>query len=165
MALNFPLLFATALIPLIVGWIWYNPSVFGNTLYPNRPINDSERKGHSPMVYIATYIFGLFISFNLLGATIHQYGIIQLFAGEPGFGEEGTETMKAFNDMMSQVAGRHRSIGHGVLHGVIHAITIALPVTGIIALFQGKGFKYIMIHTGYFVICFGAIAAIISAFM
>jgi hypothetical protein len=55
----------------------------------------------------------------------------------------------------------HRSFGHGALHGAIGAIFFVLPVLGINALFERKGWKYILINVGYWVVTLTIMGAII----
>jgi hypothetical protein len=65
---------------------------------------------------------------------------------------------------LEKYGNEFRTFKHGLLHGVISAISIALPILGIVALFERKSAKYIFIHLGYWVITLGIMGGIICAY-
>ena len=46
-----------------------------------------------------------------------------------------------------------RNFSHGAIHGAIAGIGLALPMVTTNALFERKGFKYIAINSGYWIVC------------
>lgn len=140
----------TALIPLAVGFVWYNRKVFGNAwMRASNTSEDSAQGANMPLIFGLTYLFAFMISLILFSIVVHQSGLYSLFAGEEGFGIEGTATMNELNNLMGNLGDRFRTFGHGAFHGTITGIFIALPILGTNALFERKGFKYIAINTGY----------------
>jgi len=147
---NFMILPAVALIPLLVGFIWYNPKVMGNAWMKETGMTEEKaQEGNMLVTFGAAYIFALFASFALLGMVNHQMGIFQLFAGQEGFGIAGSEVMKSYESVMAIVGDRHLTFRHGAFHGLLCGITIALPLLGTNALFEQKTWKYIFINVGY----------------
>ena len=73
-------------------------------------------------------------------------------AGEPGFGEEGSDVMLMIQQFMDKFGGHFRTFKHGALHGGIMGTLLVTPVIAINALFERKGFKYIAIHAGYWIV-------------
>jgi hypothetical protein len=166
MEINYYIFFGTALIPLIVGAIWYNPKVFGSAWMKSANLTEKQvSSGNMPMIFGLVYVFSIFLSAFFVTWSIHQMSVNQLFAMQPGF-VDGTDTamislVESFN---TTYADLHRSFGHGAVHGGIAAVMGALPIISIVALFERRGWKYIMIHFGYWFITFillsGAVCAL-----
>ena len=66
MQLNYWLLLATGLIPLIIGFLWYNPSIMGKQWLNTVGITDEVMKGaNMPVIFILTYVLGCMLSLGL----------------------------------------------------------------------------------------------------
>lgn len=158
--MNFYLIFGTALIPLVIGFIWYNPKIFGNAWMKESDMTDDKIKsGNMALIFGLTYVLGLLISMSMYSLTIHQMGIYSVFQGDES--PESVAYLKNFNDTYGM---RFRTFKHGSLHGVIAALFIALPIIGINALFERKSFKYVAIHVGFWIVCMGIIGGIVCQF-
>lgn len=151
MQLNFflTLLIASA-VPLFVGFVWYHPRVFGNAWMKSASLNEESLKQGPNMFLIfgLTYLLGFFISFLLSGIVIHQmgfYSMLQNHFKEP-------ETMQLFTDVMAKYGNDFRTFNHGALHGGITGVALALPVLAVNALFERKGFSYIAINAGFWIV-------------
>ena len=160
---NFLTLALSALIPLLVGFIWYNPKTFGNAWMKAADMTEEKIKGaNMGLIFGLTFIFGFFAAIGLFMAVVHQAHIYSLFQGDPGFGEEGSATMQKVADLMAEHGLKFRTFKHGALHGGMTAALLAIPVLAINALFERKGFKYIAIHAGYWIITFLLMGGVIS---
>jgi hypothetical protein len=155
---NFIVLALSALIPLIVGFIWYNPKVFGDAPDPVAPA------GGSPLIFIAAYVLSFFAAFTLQFAVIHQFHFYSILAGEPAINEKGSVANTMYVSFMSAYGDRFRTFKHGAFHGFLIGIGMALPVIGMKALFDRKGFKYIAINAGYWIVCLILMGGIICQF-
>ncbi len=161
MQLNYWLLLATGLIPIIVGFVWYNPKVFGQEWMNTIGITEESMKGANMfLIFILSYLFGCMISLSLHTMVIHQMGFESVFNGDTSNGVIAFK--KNFYDLYGS---RFRTFKHGVFHGVIAALFIVLPVIGVNALWNRKTAKYIFIHVGYWAICMGLMGGVICAFM
>lgn len=81
MQLNFFLVSAiAALVPLIVGFVWYHPKVFGTAWLKINGFDEAKMKEgfNMPLVFGLTLVFGYLISFVLSGIVIHQMGFFSL---------------------------------------------------------------------------------------
>ena len=166
MQFNFYLVAAlSALVPLIVGFIWYHPSVFGKTWMNINGFDEAKMKQgfNMPLVFGLTYLFSFFIAFILSGVVIHQMGFYSMLQNH--FTEPAIQKM--FTDVMSTstLATDFRTFKHGALHGGIAAIGLAMPIVGINALFERRGFKYIAIHTGFWLVCLILMGGILCQFI
>jgi len=160
-----PIILLAALIPLIVGAIYYNPKVFGNAWMKNSGKTEAElSKGNMVVIFALTYLLGIFIGGGLMPMTNHQYGVLQLMVMHPDFEVAGTATYNLYQSVMDQFGTAHRTFGHGALHGVFAAILLALPFIGINALFERRGGKYIFLHLGYWVITLALMGGVICQF-
>jgi hypothetical protein len=161
MQLNYWLLLATGIIPIVIGFIWYNPKVFGQKWMDIVGITEESMKGaNMPLIFILSYVFGVMLSLILHTAVIHQMGLVSSLQGD-----ETPETAAYIKNYLDNYGTRFRYFGHGVLHGVMTAIFVALPVIGVNALWNRKSAKYIFIHVGYWVVCMGLIGGVLCAFM
>ncbi|NNF33624.1 MAG: DUF1761 domain-containing protein [Saprospiraceae bacterium] len=148
---NFYMYFVAALIPMVVGAVYYHPKVAGNSwMKVNGFTEESLKGGNMLVIFGVSYIFSIFLAFTVSGLVIHQSGIFSTFA--PEVMEPGSAAMNEFNDIMSRYGDKFRTFGHGAVHGVFATIFFALPLIGINSLFERRGWKYILIHTGYWLI-------------
>jgi Protein of unknown function (DUF1761) len=161
MQLNYWLILATGLIPIIVGFVWYNPKVFGQKWMDIVGITDESMKGANMlMIFLLSYLFGCMLSLALHTAVIHQMGFESVFQGD-----NSTEVIAFKKNFYELYGTRFRTFRHGIIHGVMNAIFIALPVIGVNALWNRKSAKYVFIHVGYWVVCMGLIGGVLCAFM
>lgn len=160
---NLMILPAVALIPLLVGFVWYHPKVIGNAWMKETGITEEKVQQKNMLVtFGVTYIFALFASFALLGMVNHQMGVLQLFASQEGFGVAGSEAMNSYENVMAIVGDRHLTFQHGAFHGFFYGIIIALPILGINALFEQKSWKYIFINVGYWIITLALMGGVLG---
>ena len=60
---------------------------------------------------------------------------------------------------------RFRTFKHGALHGTIAALFFSLPILGTMSLFERKGFRYIAIHVGYWVVTLALMGGALCQFI
>lgn len=160
--INFLVVGLTSLVPLIVGFIWYHPKVFGKAWMEVCGFDEAKMKEgfNMPLVFGLTLVLGFFLSFSLTAMVIHQMGLFSMLQNHAA----DAVAQKFFTNTMSTYGSEFRTFKHGALHGTIGAITVALPVLGINALFERRGFKYIGIHLGYWVVTMLLMGGIICQF-
>jgi len=160
MPTNFWMFFITALIPLIIGSIWYNPKVMGTSWMKANGFKEEDLAGANMFaIFGLSYLFGIFISLGLSGVVIHQTNVFQVMM--PDIAEAGNAAQQQFNDLMAVYGDRFRDWKHGALHGAIFSILFALPLIAINAMFERRGGKYIFIHFGYWLITLTLIGAVL----
>ena len=162
---NWWLLFVTALIPLAIGSIWYNPRVLGNKWMSSADISaERAQSGNMLKIFGLSYLFCLFGSYILAIFSIHQSAIVQLFMGDPAL-EDATSAMShSVSDFMNNYGDRHRSFGHGIIHGIELALMLGLTFIGVQSLFERRPFSYVMIHVGFWIVCFAIMGGILCAY-
>ncbi len=161
---NIWVLFATALIPMVIGFVWYHPKLFGTSWM--RLVGKTEEelsKGNMFKILGLSYLLSVILAFALSGLAIHQSGIYQLFAMDLQAGGDAVNAAY-FNDFMAAYGDKHRSFGHGALHGALAGLFFALPLIGISAMFEHRPWKLIWIQVGYWVLTCTLMAGVICAF-
>ena len=165
MDFKFWLVFVTALIPLITGFIWYHPKVFGNTWMRAAGLRQEDlSKGKMGIIFGLTYIFGVLLSFALISIVIHQFSVFGVLA-VPDAEKPGTEVYNTLTSFMAKYGRNFRTFKHGMLHGFMASITVALPLIGINALFERKRAAYIFVHLGYWMITLMLMGGVLCQFL
>lgn len=161
MQLNYWLILAAGLIPLLTGFIWYNPKVFGNTWMKSVGITEDSMKGaNMALIFFLCYVFGCIIASALMTIVIHQFGFNSVMQGD-----NTPETADYIKHFYETYGNRFRTFKHGTLHGTIAGFFIAMPIIGTAALFERRGFKYIAIHTGYWMLTLALMGGVLCAYM
>ena len=160
MPTNWYMFFVAALIPLVVGSIYYNPKVLGNAwMKTNKFTPEYLKEANMAVVFGVTYVFSVLIAMSMASMVIHQGGAFSMMF--PEVMESGSAVQQEFNDLMVRYGENSRDFGHGALHGFFSALFFVLPLIGINALFERRGWKYIFIHLGYWVISLALMGGLI----
>ena len=163
MDFNIWVIFVAALIPLITGAVWYNPKVFGNAWLKTSGLTEEEAaSGNMAVIFGLSYVFGIFLASMLLPIVVHQFGIMSLMVTELDFEVVGSKSHTYCLDSMERLGEKNREFSHGSFHGAFAGFLFALPVIGTISLFERRGFKYIAIHVGYWVITLALMGGLIA---
>ena len=163
MELNFPIVFAAALIPLLVGFVYYHPKVFGNAWMKAAGVSADGAKPNMILVFGLTYVFSVMLGVALLGIVIHQMGAYSMLVGQPGFDAKAadSEAWQTFTALMAKYGDRFRSFKHGAFHGTLAGIALALPIVTVNAMFERKSWKYIAINAGYWIVSLALMGGVI----
>lgn len=154
MEMNYLAILVAALSSFVVGFVWYNPKVFG-TIWMNE-IGMTEEKaktGNMAKIFGLTFVFAFLLAFMMPTLVIHQIGALQL-AG-------ANEKDEAFLAYMQVHGHMFRSFDHGALHGFFASLFVVVPVIATNCLFEQKSFKYAAITSGYWILVMTLMGAII----
>ena len=147
---------AAAVSALVVGFIWYNPKVFGNAWMQAAGVTDEQIKGGNMLkIFGLALLFAFLLATALPGIVIHQMGAFSLMGGDEA------SALPSYAAFMADYSDAFRTFKHGALHGVLTGDFIALPIIGTNALFERKNAKYILINSGYWIVTLGVMGAII----
>lgn len=150
---NLLILAATAVIPLLTGFIWYNPKVFGTAWMNATGLTPESGKGmNMALVFTLTYVLSFFLAVGLLTIVIHQTHIFSILANEPGMKDPNSDISKFVADFFAKYGNNFRTFKHGAFHGTLAGIMIALPIVAVNAMFERKGGKYIAINAGFWIL-------------
>jgi hypothetical protein len=156
--INFKAIFVAAFSSFIVGFIWYNPKVFG-TIWMNETGMTEEKARQSSMlkVFGLTFVLSFMLAFIMPTFVIHQFGALGMIGGP----SEVEKAMPSYLAFLSDYGNVFRTYQHGALHGSMIGLFVALPVIATNCLFEQKSFKYAAITSGYWIIVMTIMGAII----
>lgn len=158
---NFYMYFLVALIPLVVGAIYYG-TLFQKAYMEINGFTESPiQHKNKAVIFGLSYLLSLLLCQVLVALGIHQVGVVAL--GMHGAGEFTPEALADVNAFLAKYGNTYRSFGHGVAHGMMASIFFALPILSINAMFEGRGWKYTLLHWGYWTICLTLMSGILCA--
>jgi TctA family transporter len=165
MNFNFIAIFAAALIPMVVGFIWYNPKTLGSAWMNAAGLTEEKLKGaNMPLIFGLSYVFSVLLALGMYVMVVHQSHVMSILVDEPGFKDAGSEINNYYQDFMSRFGKNFRTFKHGCFHGVLGGLFVALPILATNAMFERKGFKYIAINAGYWIITMALMGGVICQF-
>ena len=150
-------LLVAAVSALIVGFVWYNPKVFGTAWMKAADMDEEKRKGvNMAKIFALALLFAIMLALALPPMVIHQMGALSLAQGDLGVLPSNEAFLNDYSDAF-------RTFKHGAFHGFMSGLFIALPILGTNALFEHKGAKYIFINSGYWIVTLTIMGGIICA--
>ncbi|MCF7568717.1 DUF1761 domain-containing protein [Sabulilitoribacter arenilitoris] len=145
-----------AVAALVVGFIWYNPKVFGNAWMQASGMTEEKMKGgNMAKIFGLALFFAVLLAVQLMQMTNPQWGALGMVGGDP------TNALPSFEAFMADYGTAFRTFKHGALHGTLAGILVALPIIGTNALFERKSAKYIFINAGYWIVTLAVMGAIL----
>jgi len=162
MEINFLVVLIAALVPMVMGFIWYNPKVFGTAWMLAAEMTD-EKKANPPMVkiFILSFVFAMMLALSMLPMVIHQFGMFSMVADELQSGDTSSAAAQWFQSAMDTYGNNFRTFKHGAFHGFLAGIFLVLPLIGTNALYERKSAKYILINVGFWTVCMTFMGGII----
>ena len=123
MEMNFYIFFIAALVPMILGSIWYGP-LFGKAWMHQMGFTEESLKDTNMVkTLVICYILSVLIALALMPMVIHQMGTYSVLAGEPGFAEQSGAAYSYFENFVSTYGDRFRTFKHGAFHGILFVCT------------------------------------------
>ena len=140
---NIIAIIVAALIPNIIGAIYYGP-LLGKKWLSSLNFTSEDLKGRNePLIYGTALLLSFIVAFFLKF-------IIELTHKEVG--ENG-----------ELVFGSFHTIGHGALHGAGLAIGLVLPIIIALGLFQKTKTSNVVINCVFWLLCFSIMGSIVDA--
>lgn len=141
--INWIALVVAAIIPLITGFTWYHPKVFGTVWMKESGMTEEKAKNMNPgKTYGLAVLFAFIAAFFLLAQVMIGGGDGEIHGVAP-----------------------YLTFKHGALHGALVGFLVVLPVFATNALFEQKSFKYVAINVGYWVVTFALMAGLLNAWI
>lgn len=158
MPFNFYAVLVAAFSSFVVGFIWYNPKVFGTIWMKETGMTEEKaQKGNMIKIFGLTFFYSLLLAFMMPALVVHQMGALGMIGGPDMI----ASAKPSYNAFMADYGDHFRTFKHGALHGFMSGIFLALPVIAINSLFEQKSWKYIAITAGYWTIIMTVMGAII----
>lgn len=162
MEINFLAPVVAAFTTLLVGFIWYHPKFLGTLWMKEVNLTQNElQKGNMLKIFGLTFVFSIFIGIIMQALTIHQLGALGMIGG----GTKLAEAKPSFAAFMADYGTAFRTAKHGALHGFFTGLFFAFPMIAINGLFERRSWKYIFIHSGYWIVSLTIIGAIVCTWI
>lgn len=158
MEFNFIAILVAALVPMVLGFIWYGPMLFQKAWMKESGVTEEKMKsGNMGVIFGISLIMAIILAFFTQFLVVHEMGVMGMTEGQI----DG-ETTQAF---INEWAGKYRGFGHGALHGTFAGLMFVLPVMATNGLFERKSWKLIFINTGYWTVALAIMGSIISGWV
>lgn len=162
---------ASALIPLIIGFIWYHPKAFGAAWMTASGMTEEKMKGgNMALILIVSFICAFFIGATMNSLVMHQNGVFSLVQKPVGMirqivtPEQAAEGIKHAQALLKIHEYSFRTLSHGAIHGFLFGLFFIAPFLTFNALFERKGFKYIAVNSGFWIVSSILMGAVICHF-
>jgi len=160
MEFNFLAIFVASLIPLVLGFIWYNPKFLGTVWMKEAEMTEEKMKsGNMLVIFGLTFVLSFILAFFLQQLTNHQMGAVQLTGGDL------TDVKSSFHAFMADYGSGFRTFKHGALHGVLAGVLLIFPIIAINGMFERKSWKYIFVNSGYWILTLAIVGSIICGWV
>jgi len=162
MEFNYLAILVAAVVPIVMGFLWYNPMLFGNVWMRESGMTEEKMKGgNMAVIFGVSIILSFLLAFFTQFSVIHQTGAVQMIGGDPTV--DGI--LPSFQAFMDDYGTAFRSYKHGALHGLLMGIFIVFPIIGINGLFERKSWKHIFVNTGYWTFVLTIMGAILCGWV
>ena len=162
---NFLVILLTALVPTVVGFIWYNPKVMGTVWMQETGLTPETPQPRSMVVVFGVSLFlSILLAGSMLPITIHQMGLSSMLMDDPALKDPNSELSQTVASLMAKYGTNYRTFKHGAFHGFLTSVFLLLPVMGTNALFEMKSWRYIGLNAAFWAICLTLMGGLICAF-
>lgn len=162
MEINWLAVLVAALVPMVMGFIYYNPKVMGTIWMKAADVTEEKMKGgNMGLIFGLSFFFSLMLALSMNNLTIHQFNIPGLFNVHGQDPAPGSPEATFIADFFTKYGMLHRTFTHGMVHGMITVVFFGLPILATNAMFERKGWKYIMVNFFYWFITIGIMGGIV----
>jgi hypothetical protein len=166
MEINWLVVLAATAVPLVTGFIWFNPKIgFGKAWMETSGMTmEKAKSANMALMMLITTVFAFMIAMILQSIVIHQFNVLGILSQQPDAAEAGSHSSMMLKDFMGHYGNSFRTFKHGFFHGFLAGVFLAVPLIGTSAIYEGRGFKYIAINAGYWIVNMALMGGIICAF-
>ena len=158
MKFNILAILVAALSSFVVGFVWYNPKVFGTIWMKEAGLTQEQlEKGNMLKIFGLTFVYSFMLAFMMPILVIHQMGPLGMIGGPDMI----AAAKPSYAEFLADYGDAFRTYKHGALHGFMSGIFLALPIVSINGLFEHKTWKYMLIQAGYWIAIMTVMGSII----
>lgn len=162
MEFNFLAILVAAVVPMVLGFLWYNPALFGNAWMREAGMTEEKMKsGNMAVIFGVSFLLSILLAFFTQTLSIHQFGALGMIGGDPA--AEGV--MSSYQAFMDDYGNAYRTFKHGAFHGLLAGIFIVFPIMATNGLFERKSWKLIFINSGYWTVALVIMNAIVCGWV
>ncbi len=166
--MNILAIVVAALIPMLVGFIWYHPKVFGNMWMRVAGLTEEQVKsGNMLLIFGLSLLFSLLLAMDIHGLATHDSfvsGALYYVTDGTMTPDPASEAGKWLEYYQTNLAASNHTFKHGAFHGLFVAgLFLVLPVMATNALFERKGWKYVAVNVGYWLLTLTLMGGLLAA--
>lgn len=151
--MNFLAIIIAALVPTVVGFLYYNPKTVGGAWMRASGMTEEKIKGGNMLVIFgSSLLLSFLMAVIMIQMVIHQTDIYSLFMDKEGMGVAGSEVQNAIDEVIRLGGDNFRTFGHGMVHGCIIGLFLVFPIITTNNLFERRPFKLSVINGLYWII-------------
>jgi hypothetical protein len=143
--LNFMALICAGVIPMVMGFIYYHPSLMGSTWMKANGFVKENLKPPAPALYLVALVCSLMLAFFFWGWTTGAGGADVMQVTDPVDGHS------------------YVTFQHGVFHGVAFSIMVLFPIFTTMKIFEQRSWGWSFVNWGYWSITAILMNGILSA--
>ena len=134
-SINWLSVIIAALIPMVMGFIWYHKAVFGKAWMDSIGMTEEKAKNaNMPVVFGVSLVMSVLLALFMI-----------LNTNSPG------------------QEGEYDRFTHGALHGVIVGLFVSMPIMVTNSLFEQRSFKHMLINVAYWIVTIALIGGVVDA--
>lgn len=168
MNINFLSIFIAALVPLAFGFVWYHDKVFLKPwMAATGMTKEKMNGGNMLLIFGGSFLCALMLAFEMNVIAYHDTFVRGVLFYEtagtmmPDPNSTGGQWLQTYLD---QYAASNHTFKHGAFHGAfIAGIFIVLPVLATEALHEQRGWKFVAIKAGYWIISLSLMGGIVAS--
>src|SRR6478735_6587269 len=108
MHMNFLAILVAALVPMALGFIWYNPKFLGKAWMEASGMTEEKAKNaNMGLVFGLSFVFSFILAFGLQFMCIHQFHVGSLFYMQP-INDPSTEAGALYKGVMDLLGTSYR---------------------------------------------------------
>ena len=162
MEINFLAILVAAIVPLVLGFIWYNPKFLGTVWMREAEMTEEKMKsGNMAVIFGLSLLLSFLLAFFVQTLTIHQFGALGMIGGDPA----ADGILPSFQAFMDDYGNAYRTYKHGAFHGLLAGIFIVFPILATNGMFERKSWKLTFINTGYWTLTLIIMGAIVCGWV
>lgn len=145
--MNWTAILVASIVPLVVGFIWYGYLFKEAWMKFSGVTMEKAKEGYAPwLLMTVTYLLSIFTAVGLWKQIVGLHTYVNSLRGGDG------------------VISEHPFF-HGMLHGFQDAFLFgAIPVLIINSLYDLRGWQYILINVGYWILTISLMGGVVGAF-
>jgi len=160
MEFNILAILVAAIVPIVIGFVWYNPKTLGIVWMRESGMTEEKfRNSNMLVIFGVTLVLSFLLAFSVQSLVIHQMGALGMI------GADVESALPSYQAFMDDYGNSYRTFKHGALHGILSAIFMFFPVIAVTALFERKSWKYIFINAGFWAVCLTIMGAIVCGWV
>ncbi len=163
MEFNFLFIILAALIPTVIGFIYYSPVLVGKAWMKASGMTEEKMKeGNMLIIFGSSILLSFLISLAMAFWSTHQTDLFSLFADSDILKDGASEEAITVNHLIELAGDRFLNFKHGAFHGIVITLMLVFPIMATNNFYERKPFKLTIINSIYWMITLALMAGVLN---